>query len=80
MSGEGGLLYISYQCGIRDKLWHLFKECFDGGIGIALYDGQLSTVFDVTRGIKQGGIMSMFLLTIYLHRDPIVCWWHNVLM
>ena len=78
MSGGGG--DISYQCGIRDKLWYLFKECFDGGIGIALYDGQLSTMFDVTRSIKQGGIMSMFLLTIYLHRDPIVCWWHIVLM
>ena len=59
-----GLLYKLYQFGIRDKLWHLFKEWLIGSKCRVLYDGQLSNEFGVSRGVKQGGIMSMFLFGI----------------
>ena len=58
------LLYKLYQFGIRDKLWHLLKEWLTTSKCRVLYDGQLPDKFGVSRGVKQGGIMSMFLFGI----------------
>ena len=59
-----GLLLKLYNLGIRDKLWHLFRNWLLGSWGVVLYDGHLSEPFGITQGIKQGGVLSMFLFTV----------------
>ena len=59
-----GLLLKLYNLGIRDKLWHLFRKWLLRSRGVVLYDGHLSEPFGITQGIKQGGVLSMFLFTV----------------
>ena len=61
-----GLYYRLYRLGVRDKLWHLIKNWFCDSEAAVLFDGQCTETFKITRGIKQGGVLSMFFFTVYL--------------
>jgi hypothetical protein len=58
------LFYKLYQLDIKHKMWFLIKEMFASSSAVILLNGQVSESFPVTRGIKQGGILSMFFFTV----------------
>ena len=62
-----GLMYKVAMLGITNKAWHLLYSWLHGSQCSVLLNGQISKSFDVTRGIKQGGSLSMFLFNAYLH-------------
>ena len=62
-----GLLYKISKIGIHDKLWWLFKEWLIGSKAHVLINGQLSDAFNISRSIKQGGLLSMFYFTVAYH-------------
>jgi endonuclease/exonuclease/phosphatase family metal-dependent hydrolase len=68
-----GFFYKLHQIGIRNKLWFIFYAWFRGSNCRVLVNGQLSDPFEITRSIKQGGVMSMlnFCLSLYDIHDYI---------
>ena len=62
-----GLLYKFTRIGITDKLWFLFKEWLEGSTCSILLDGVTSKQFNISRSIKQGGLLSMFFFTVAYH-------------
>jgi len=66
-----GLFYKMYNIGIRDKLWLLFDNWFQGSSCSVLFNGKLSDDFTISRSIKQGGVFSMYAFCIssmmYIH-------------
>ncbi len=65
-----GLLLKLHRIGIRGKLWHLFKNWLEGSQGTVLLNGQFSDLFEITRSIKQGGILSMFFFVVSTYDLP----------
>ena len=61
-----GLFYKLYNLGIRDKLWCLIHEWFTNSRCMVLANGITSETFNISRSIKQGGMMSMMNCCIYI--------------
>lgn len=61
-----GLLFKLYNMGVRDKMWFLIKEWLHGSTCSVLVNGMTSQPFEITRSIKQGGMLSMFLYVAYI--------------
>ena len=67
-----GLLYKMALIGIKDKLWHLFRVWLFGSTAQILVHGQSSDIFDISRSIKQGGLLStLYFVAFYydIHRN-----------
>lgn len=62
-----GLLYKMHRIGIDNKLWHLMYDWLVDSNCRVYLNGQMSDKFTITRSIKQGGILSMLNLCIYMH-------------
>ena len=60
-----GLLYKMYQIGFDNKLWHLMYEWLQGSNCRICFNGYISDSFNISRSIKQGGILSMMNLCIF---------------
>ncbi len=58
------MLYKLHNIGINGRLWLFFRECLVGSMCCVLLDGMMSNNFDITRSIKQGGILSMFFYVV----------------
>ena len=52
--------------GITNKLWLLFYDWMVGSKCCVCVNGQISDNFTISRSIKQGGILSMMNLCIYM--------------
>lgn len=61
------LLYKLSAIGIKDKLWWLFRECLNNSKSCVLINGTYSTTFDITRSIKQGGLLSVLFFVVAYH-------------
>ena len=59
-----GLLYKLFRIGIVDKLWLLIKDWFTNNVCSILLNGVITEPFNISRSIKQGGILSMFFFAI----------------
>ena len=56
-----------YKLGITDKLWLLLYDWFIDSTCTVLLNGYLSEEFSITRSIKQGGVLSMYMFCIYFN-------------
>ena len=61
-----GLFYKLYILGVRDKLWCLIREWFNDSCCMVLSNGLTSEPFNISRSIKQGGMMSMMNFCVYI--------------
>jgi hypothetical protein len=61
-----GLLYKMYKLGIDNKLWFLMYEWMIGSSCRVSLNGQISESFTIGRSIKQGGVLSMLNLCIFM--------------
>ena len=56
---------------LKDKLvyqdWILLKRYYDESKSIITYNNETSNTFDITSGVKQGGILSPFLFNMYVN-------------
>jgi endonuclease/exonuclease/phosphatase family metal-dependent hydrolase len=59
-----GLLYKMSTIGVKNKLWWLFKNWLMDSSGSVLLNGEISNSFNITRSIKQGGLLSVFYFTV----------------
>jgi len=59
-----GLLLKLANIGITHKLWHFLKRWLLGSTAQILVQGQTSDSFDISRSIKQGGLLSTFFFVI----------------
>ena len=62
-----GLFYKMYCLGITNKMWFLLKSWFTNSKCSVLNNGKTSQHFNISRSIKQGGILSMINFCIFLH-------------
>ena len=62
-----GLMYKLHKIGIDNKLWHLIMDWMIGSNCRVCVNGQISQSFQISRSIKQGGILSMLNLCIFMH-------------
>jgi len=62
-----GLMHKVYNIGIDNKLWFLLYEWLSGSSCRVYINGQMSESFTISRSIKQGGILSMLNLCIYMY-------------
>ena len=62
-----GLLYKMHDIGLDNKLWHLMLDWLIGSKCRVTQNGQISDTFALNRSIKQGGILSMLNLCIFMH-------------
>lgn len=67
-----GLLYKLAKLGISNKLWHFFKIWLSGSTAQIRVQGESSDIFDISRSIKQGGLLSTFFFVVFYH-DVHVC-------
>jgi len=62
-----GLLVKMAQLGIKGKLWHLFRDWLSGSTAQVRAYGKCSDVFQISRSIKQGGLLSVFYFVAFYH-------------
>ena len=60
-----GLLVKLWELGIRDKLWHLFANWLYGSTACVSVQGNRSGNFEISRSIKQGGLLSTFYFVVF---------------
>lgn len=54
-----------YHCGVQDKHWTLIESLHTSAASVVKWDGQLSLPFEISQGIRQGGILSTDLYKLY---------------
>ncbi|KAK2159245.1 hypothetical protein LSH36_156g15020 [Paralvinella palmiformis] len=59
-----GLLVKFWNLGIKHKLWNLFEHWLTAHIST---NGEASSVFQISRSIKQGGLLSTFYFLVFCH-------------
>ena len=61
------LLDHLYSAGINGKAWRLIKSWYHSPISRVRLNGALSTPFDISRGVKQGSVLSPSLFLIVMN-------------
>ena len=61
-----GLFYKLYNKGIRGKLWRILKMAYENGSCAVNING-LTDWFDVSVGVKQGGVLSMLMYICFIN-------------
>ena len=51
-----------YETGIQPALWSIVKDLYSGLTSKVKWLGELTDHFDILQGVRQGGILSPFLL------------------
>jgi hypothetical protein len=59
-----GMLYKLHNIGITDSLWLLIRNWYVGSKCVVLSNGIYSDTFSISRGIRQGGVLSMVMMTV----------------
>ena len=62
-----GLLVKLWNLGIKHKLWNLFEHWLTGSTAHISTNGEASSVFQISRSIKQGGLLSTFYFLVFYH-------------
>jgi hypothetical protein len=62
-----GLLFKMHKIGFDNKMWFLMYDWFQGSNCRVCFNGHVSDAFNITRSIKQGGILSMINLCIFMY-------------
>ena len=60
------LLKEIYAVGINGKLWHLVKSWYSTSSGRVRIDHHISDKFTISRGVKQGSVLSPTLFLIVM--------------
>ena len=58
------LFYKLNKLGITDTLWLLLRDWYFGSTCSVLINGTYSDTFHISRSIRQGGVMSMFMMAV----------------
>ncbi len=56
-------LYHLYSSGINGKAWRLIKKWYTDPLCSVSLNGQLSTKFTISKGMKQGSVLSPAVLS-----------------
>jgi len=62
-----GLLVKLWNLGIKHKLWNLFEQWLTGSTAHISTNCEASSVFEISRSIKQGGLLSTFYFLVFYH-------------
>jgi hypothetical protein len=62
-----GLLVKLWNLGIKHKLWNLIEHWLTGSTAHISTNGEASSVFQISRSIKQGGLLSTFYFLAFYH-------------
>ena len=62
---HNSLLRKIYHIGIEGSLWNMISSLHSNARTVIKWEGQLSDVFDIGQGVRQGGIMSTDLYKVY---------------
>ncbi|KAK3109204.1 hypothetical protein FSP39_025480 [Pinctada imbricata] len=61
------LLRKLYNYGVDGSLWNLVCDFHNNAVSAVKWNGQLSDTFNVTQGVRQGGILSADLYKLYIN-------------
>ena len=61
------LLRRLYQIGINDKTWNIIHSLHDNAVSAVKSNGIISEFFNISEGIRQGGILSADLYKVYVN-------------
>ena len=56
-----------YEAGIHPSLWTIVKNMYTGLTSKVKWIGELRKSFKIQQGVKQGGILSLFLYKTYIN-------------
>ena len=56
-----------YHAGIEDKHWTIINSMHTNATSAVKWEGQISSKFEVTQGVRQGGILSTDLYKLYIN-------------
>ena len=62
-----GLFHKLFQLGVKDHAWRLLRKWYSSSSCSVLWNGVCSTSFNINQGVKQGGVLSPLLYSIYLN-------------
>ena len=60
-------MYKLFKCGIRGRIWLVFKNLYNGVKAQVLYSGLLSEEFEISQGTGQGRILAPFMYKVYVN-------------
>ena len=55
-----------YLSGVEGRLWNVIYSLHNNTVSAIKWEGQMSTPFKVTQGVRQGGILSADLYKVYV--------------
>ena len=64
------LLDRLFKAGVNGKTWRLIRDWYQDGVCAVKSDGKVSSCFDVSRGVRQGSVLSPTLFLIVM--DPLL--------
>ena len=62
-----GLFLKLYQAGVKDRAWLFLLKWYNQSSCSVLWCGKSSRVFTINQGVKQGGILSPFLYSLFVN-------------
>ena len=62
------LLHHLYASGINGKIWRLIRSWYDDPVCAVRFNGSVSASFTVSRGVKQGAVLSPILFNLVMNR------------
>ena len=61
---RNGMFFKLNRFGITDTLWLLLRDWYVGSTCSVLTNGSYSDGFEISRSIRQGGVISMFMMAV----------------
>ena len=61
-----GLFIQMYRSGLNGKAWRVISEYYNNYKCCVSYRGELSESYCVNKGVHQGGVLSMYLFTLFI--------------
>ena len=62
------LLHQLYASGINGKAWRLIKSWYANPVCVVHFNGSVSASFTVSRGVKQGVVLSLILFNLVMNQ------------
>ena len=63
---HAGLFYKLYNLGIKGKVWRIIRHMYEGLTFQVSVNSSMSTKGSISKGVRQGGVMSGFLYLVHI--------------
>ena len=64
---HNNLMRRVYHAGIQNQHWSLIESLHQGATSVVKWLGQISEIFNVNQGLRQGGVLSANLYKLYIN-------------